>query len=461
MNAPAPAAAFLPPVPPPGARPEAPLFIGPAFFNDPYPAYAALREAGPVLWSDEFFGGGWLITRHADVEAVLRDTQRFSARRTGGWVAGRGGREGGGEPGAARNRWPDLQPLFARALLFLDAPDHPRIRRVLQAGFQGDVLRRLAPAIERRVEALLDAVEESADTRFDAIAALARPLPASVMAELMDIAPDERGGFIAWSDDLATFIGAARPTAEQARRAQAALLALASCFERLAPQRRAAPGDDLFSRLLQAEAAGHICPGPELMAQCAMLLFAGHETTRHLLGNGLRALLAQPGAWQRLQREPALLPGAVRELLRFDSPVQYTGRRVITDCELHGQRLRRGDLVLALIGSANRDSQRHGANADQLDLTRASPGLLAFGAGPHACIGVSLTLLEAEIAFGALLRRFPQLQLTDEAPSSWNANAAYRGLQSLWVHSPARAHRAGINQLEMATPSPARGRGLG
>ncbi len=403
----------------PSGRP----IIDAAFLADPYPTYAALREAGPIHWSEEFFGGAWLLTRHADVETVLRDSARFAAQRTGGWVM---------QSAAARRELKGFQQLFARAMLFVDAPDHARIRGVLNAGFRGEVLQRLAPAIEQRVDALLDAVNGvDANAGFDFMQALARPLPADVMAMLMDIPAGDRGDFIAWSDDLAAFIGATLPSLEQARHAQGSLLAMCGYFERLLPQRRDAPGDDLVSRLVRAEAAGDIRSGAELLAQCAMLLFAGHETTRNLLGNGLQALLAHPAQWQRLQREPGLLPGALRELLRFESPVQYTGRRVATDLVLQGQQLRRGDLVVALIGSANRDPARY-PDPDHLDITRRPGGLLSFGAGPHVCIGAALTLMEAEIVFGLLLRRFPQLQLVDARPH-WSGNAVYRGLRALPV----------------------------
>ena len=400
-----------------------------AFLADPYPTYAALREAGPIHWSTEFFGGAWLLTRHADVEAVLRDSARFSAQRTGGWVM---------QSDAARRELKGFQQLFARAMLFVDAPDHVRIRRVLDAGFRGDALQRLVPAIEQRVDALLDAMSAvDVDAGVDFMQALARPLPADVMAMLMDIPAADRGDFIAWSDDLASFIGAPLPSHEQARSAQTSLLAMGGYFERLVTERRGAPGDDLVSRLLRAETVGDIRSGAELLAQCAMLLFAGHETTRNLLGNGLHALLAHPDQWQRLQHEPGLLPGTVRELLRFESPVQYTGRRVAADLVLHGQRLRRGDLVVVLIASANRDPARY-LDADRLDVMRRPGGLLSFGAGPHVCIGAGLTLMEAEIVFGRLLRRFPRLRLADARPR-WSGNAVYRGLSALPVRQDVAA----------------------
>jgi len=317
--------------------------IDDAFLDDPYLTYRALREAGPIHWSDEFFGGAWLLTRHDDVEAMLRDP-RFSAQRTGGWVMDSGD--------GARAELKGFQRLFARAMLFRDAPDHQRLRRVLHEGFRPDVLQRLLPDIEALVDELLDGVD--ADRGFDFMQQLARPLPARVIARLMGIDGDEDRRFIGWSDDLAAFIGAPRPTLQQARRAQESLLDMGRYFEsRLA--RGAFSPDDLVGRLARAASDGSIADGAELLAQCAMLLFAGHETTRNLLGNGLYHLLSQPGLWSELQREPGRLTGAVRELLRFDSPVQYTGRRVAADLVLHGQPLRRGELVIGFIGAANRD----------------------------------------------------------------------------------------------------------
>lgn len=394
------------------------------FLEDPYPAYERLREAGPIHWSDEFFDGAWLLTRHEDVEAMLRDP-RLSARRTGGWVMNSG--EG------ARGELKGFQQLFSRAMLFLDAPDHPRIRRVLHAGFRPDALRALRPHIEALVDELLDGVD--AGRGFDFMRQLARPLPARVIARLMGVDGESDGRFVEWSDGLAAFIGAPRPTLEQARGAQAGLLAMSRYFAS-----RLASGEvqeGLVGCLARAASDGTIADRTELIAQCAMLLFAGHETTRNLLGNGLYHLLAEPRLWDELRREPSRLKGAVRELLRFDSPVQYTGRRVATDLVLHGQPLRRGELVLGLIGAANRDPRRY-ADPDQLDIGRPAFAPLSFGSGPHVCIGAALTMMEAEIVFGKLMRRWPALALSQPGPR-WNRNPVYRGLATLEVHVPASA----------------------
>ena len=394
-------------------------FVDAAFLANPYPAYQTLREAGPLHWSTEFFGGAWLLTRHADVEQVLRDP-RFSAQRTGGWVTDR--EETKGELAG-------FQQLFARAMLFLDAPDHTRIRKVLNAGFKPAQIQALEPFIEQTVAELLDAVGDAPG--FDFMQAVARQLPTRVIAKMMGIEEAANADFAVWSDDLAVFIGAPLATHSQARRAQASLLAMGRYFEQLIAERRQNPGDDLVSRLLQAEADGALHNHAELLAQCAMLLFAGHETTRNLLGNGLQALLAHPGQWQRLQDDPALVPSAVRELLRFDSPVQYTGRRVAADLQLHGQTLRRGDLVVPLIGAANRDPARH-PDPDRLDVAGRDGTSISFGSGAHVCIGALLTRIEAEITFRQVLQRWPHLRLADGSPQ-WADNPAYRGLTALDV----------------------------
>jgi cytochrome P450 len=393
--------------------------IGPGFAQHPYPTYAAWREAGPMLWSSDFFGGAWLVTRHAEVAETLRDP-RLSARRTGGWVM---------RSRADRRELRGFQRLFARAMLFLDEPDHERIHATLQSAFRPQALQRLAPFVERTVDELLDAAEVARD--FDFMQAVARPLPARVIARILGVPGGDEPRFAAWSEALSAFIGALQPTPEQARKAQDSLLAMAGCFEALLEQRARDPGHDLIGQLLRAESDGRLRDRVELLAQCVMLLFAGYETTRNLLGNGLHALLSHPEQWRRLQAEPRLVAPAVRELLRYESPVQYTGRRAATDLLLHGQRVRRGELVIALIGAANRDPRQH-ERPDELDVGRSPRPSLVFGLGPHVCIGAALTLLEGEALLRRLLQRFPRLHLQNAGPR-WSGSALYRGLEGLPV----------------------------
>jgi cytochrome P450 len=412
--------AVLPTPAAPQARPQAATLITPEFLHNPYPSYHALRARGPLHWSDEYFGGAWLLTQHDDADLVLRDP-RFSAQRTGGWVTDREDTHGDLAP---------FQRLFARALLFLDGPDHSRLRKVMNLGFRPEVITQLVPHIEHTVAELLDAVADAPS--FDFIARVARPLPVRVVSLLLGIPEQAQpAALMAWSEDLAHFVGAAQPSHDQARRAQVSLLAMCRYLEQLLAHKRQHPGDDLTTRLVQAEAAGQIDGGAELLAQCAMLLFAGHETTRHLLGSGLHALLTRPALWQRLQTQPELLPATVRELLRYESPVQYTGRRVTTDLVLHGQLLRRGDLVLPLIGAANRDPARY-THPDELDIARRDGPSLAFGVGPHVCIGAALTRIEAETLLRQLLTRMPDLQCVNPQ-AEWVQDPLYRGLVTLPV----------------------------
>ena len=403
--------------------------INAAFLNDPYPCYHALRAEAALHWSEEFCGGAWLATGYADVAMILRDT-RFSVRRAGGWINSSGPQ--------AQSELRQFKRIFLRSLLFMDAPQHTRRRQVMLTAFKSLTAPPFAQQVQTIVDNLLDKISAQASNlipgqyaQFDFIRDFACELPALVMANILGIAPEDRSEFVFWSNAIAAFIGSPTPTMEIAFRAQSSLASMDAYFSGLLAQRRAALGEDLISQLIRAEATGAIITHKELLAQCCTLLFAGHETTRNLLGNGMLALLQHPLQWQALQAQPSLLPSALRELLRFDSPVQYTGRRLKVDCELHGQRMKQGDLVIPLIGAANRDPAKFIA-PDSLDLQRNQGAHLSFGYGPHVCIGATLTYLEAEIALRSIMQRLPQLQLTLERPV-WGDNAVYRSLHALPV----------------------------
>ncbi|WP_325654072.1 cytochrome P450 [Ideonella sp.] len=425
----------------------------------PYDQYRHWREAGPLLWSEAWFDGAWLVTRYADCEALLRDSTRFSARRTGGWVT---------QQASERGELSEFQRLFARAMLFVDAPHHGRLRQLMQPGFTPAAMRGLRSEIESFVAQALDQADAAAAVgqSSDLIALLARPLPARVMALLLGLSDEDPELFsVASSDDLAAFIGAAQPSELQARRAQRAMLRLARGFEAVletrSPQGRAAPspppeGDkepwggpavpcapvqatpspDLLDRLLQGQAEGRITSDAELLAQCVMLLFAGHETTRHLIGSLVQTLASDPLRWRMLREQPDLIPRAVREVLRLETPVQYTGRRAVADVQWHGQTIRRGELVLAMVGCANRDEARF-SEAEQLDLARQQGASLAFGTGPHVCIGAALTQMEAEVVLQQMVQRWHEPPQLLASQPDWIPDALYRGLRSLPV-MPAR-----------------------
>jgi cytochrome P450 len=269
--------------------------------------------------------------------------------------------------------------------------------------------------------------------RVDVIEALAYPLPVTVISELLGVPAGDTEQIKEWSRDVARALDAiALPIApEVIERGSQATEAIAGYFRALADERRQRPGPDLLSGLVQAEEAGDRLNERELLATCLLLYVAGHETTVNLVGNGLLAILRHPEERRRLEADPTLLPAAVEELLRYDGPVQRTGRMAAVDAEIAGVPIPAGALVLGLVGAANRDPA-HFAEPDRLDLERDEPGHLAFGAGIHYCLGASLARLEAQVAIGAILRRFPALTLAVERPI-WRPSSTLRGLESLPV----------------------------
>jgi cytochrome P450 len=400
------------------------LAIGNALAGDPYETYAKWRASGPIHWTGELFGGAWLLTTYDGVQAALRDT-RLSAQRTGGWVM-RNTLKGS----ERRRELIGFQRLFSRAMLFVDKPSHPRLRRAMQAGFRPDAVEALKPFVSATIEELLDDIEQGPLHKpFDFITGFARLLPARVIAELLGLSHVDQSEFLAWSTDLAVFIGTGLPTEDEVERAVHGVVSMGRYFESVICDGRYSKGEGLLGTLMKAQESGEIQKGPEMLAQCAMLLFAGHETTRHLLGTAVHWLLRNRTAWDALKADHSRLKNAVRELLRWDSPVQYTGRRANCDFSLYGMQIRRGDLVLPLIGAANRDSSRYN-DPDELVLDRQVGMPLSFGSGPHVCIGAALTLMEVEAALAALLRRWPNLQFAED-PHEWITSPLYRGLVSL------------------------------
>lgn len=393
----------------------------------------------PVAWSEEFCGGAWVISSYADVAAALRDP-RFSVRRAARWI--------NSTVATPDPRMDRFKRVFSRSLLFVDGRVHRRLRSIVNIGFKPGDLQPQAAAIARIANELIAGiamqVTASSDgphrVTFDFVESFARPLPALVIARLMGIDAGQPAGFVDWAADLAAFIGSPTPDAGQAWRAQEALACMSGFFTEAMEQRTDAPGDGLLGRIMLAHRE-HRLSRIEALAQCCTLLFAGYETTRNLLGNGLLALLRHPQQWARLKASPQLLRHAVREMLRYDSPVQYTGRRLLADIELHGKTLRKGQLAILHIGAANRDPERF-SDPHRFDIARDEGNHLAFGHGPHVCIGAALSCMEAEIAFGALLDALPDLALGFASPV-WQNNSAYRALERLPLASPLPTpHRA-------------------
>jgi cytochrome P450 len=329
---------------------------------------------------------------------------------------------------------PEVQPefatfneIFSRWMLFLDPPEHSRLRKLLNKEFTPNMIQRMRPRIQQVVNSLLDDMGGKSEMEF--MTEFANPLPVRVIAEMLGIRGEDQRDFQIWSDDLAHFFGNATGTVEIARRAQNSLVNLTEYFRALLPERRAHKGDDLVSLLLRVEEEGEALTGEELLAQCTLLLTAGHETTRNLLGNGLLALLQHPDQFTKLKENPALINSAVREFARFDSPVQFFGRAATEDFSWHDQEISKGQTIILLLGSANHDPEKF-SEPEKLEISRDEGMPMSFGHGIHFCIGAALAYTEAEIAFTTLLERTPGLRLLDEVPA-WRSNLSFRGLSRL------------------------------
>ncbi|QWF83963.1 cytochrome P450 [Amycolatopsis sp. CA-230715] len=403
------------------AAPGLQALFDPAHRADPYPAYRHWREDAPVA---NPMPGLVVVTRHADCAAVLRDSRFGHAEPD--------------EPNPLRPT-PPTDPETAlvdengnpvRSFLGLNPPDHTRLRKLVSRAFTRPMVARLAPRIEQLTAELLDGFGTGT---VDLIDSLAYPLPVAVISELLDIPHADRDQFVAWSHSLARGLDpdfALPPgTREKLVRTRGEF---AEYIRGLAAVRRADPGEDLLSALVEVHDSGDGLTENELLATCILLLIAGHETTVNLIGNGTLALLRAPDQLAALRAEPELVDQAVEELLRYDSPVQLTMRAALEDAEIGGFAMPRGSVAILVIGSANRDPEAF-TDPDRLDVRREPTRHLAFGQGIHFCLGAPLARLEARIAFQALLARFPDLRLAAEP--SWKDNLILRGLATLPVHT--------------------------
>ncbi len=366
----------------------------PGFVENPYPWYAALRRHRPVhaLATDSV-----LLTRHADVMAVYRDPAASSDKRL-----------------EFAPKFGDGTPLFEHhttSLVFNDAPLHTRVRRLLLGALNQRAIARMEPGLVTLVDALIDRMEELPAP--DLIDDFAARIPIEVIGNLLAVPQEERTSLRQWSIDI---LGALEPQPSQAMRAagDAAVSDFLALLRTLVRHRRASPGDpevDVLTRLIQGEVGGERLSEPELLHNCIFLLNAGHETTTNLIGNGLHALLSHPDQFARLAADPALLPSAVEELLRYESPLQLNNRLATAPIVLpDGQTIAPGCFVTLAVGAANRDPAVFD-QPDELDIGRRPNPQLAFGHGAHACAGLNVARLEARIALGRLLARHPRLAL--------------------------------------------------
>lgn len=314
-----------------------------------------------------------------------------------------------------------------RSMLHHDPPDHTRLRSLVSKAFTPRAVRELHPRVQRIVNELLDDLDGK--ERFDLIESFAFPMPVTVIAEMLGVPAQDMDRFKHWSNDVSLTIEPSLSD-EQIRRVERASEQLYNYFEGIIEERRREPQNDMVTALLNAEDEGDKLTHEELLGTLVLLLVAGNETTRNLIGNGMRALLKNPDQLQRLRDNPDLLDSAINELLRYDSPVQLDGRLVHNDVEVAGHRIRAGQRVLCAIGAANRDPDVF-TEPDKLDIGRDERSHIAFGRGIHHCLGAPLAMLEARAAFSTLLDRFSSIRLVSEP--AYREQVVLRGVEELWV----------------------------
>jgi len=373
----------------------------PGFNADPHSTYNRLREQTPacrVALPD--VGEAWLFTRYEDVQAILRDDERFSAR---GMVSQTG------TPPALSPGAKAVMSLFDSFMSSHDPPDHTRLRSLVQSAFTPGRIGGLRPYVAELADGLLDAVEERAGRsgrrELDLIADFAFPLPVTVIMRLLGIPEADRENLRVWSQALVRFDRS--PASAEALAGE--LGEFIGYMERLLDGKRRAPGEDLLSALV-VPGNGSQLSTVELSSMTFGLILAGHETTTHLIGNSILALLDHPDQFRRLRSNPERVRLAVEELLRYDGPIELRRRIAVADVDVGGVLVRRGDLVLVSLAAANRDPAMFGTPME-VDVARADNQHLAFGRGIHTCLGAALARLEAQIAISTVLRRLPNLRL--------------------------------------------------
>jgi cytochrome P450 len=394
----------------------------PATKADPYPLYTRLRQRGLVRSPLGVFAAA----DHATVASILRD-RRFSSSPVH-------------QPGYRPPSYPPGDPragLPAESLLTMDPPDHTRLRRLVTAAFTPRAIAGLEAWIRDVTDQLLTATDGAAG--FDLIDALAFPLPIAVICHLLGVPARDQARFRAWGEDVAATLDPQTAAAARAE-TRAAELALTGYLRDLVRERRVSPDDSILSALIAAEEKGDRLSSDEVVSTALVLLIAGFETTVNLIGNGAVALLAGPDSWNRLRQDPALIPAAIEEMLRYDSPAQLTARIATEEVEIGESVIPAGRAVIACIGGANRDPEVF-EQPDEFRIDRPDPGRhLAFSLGVHHCLGAALARLEGRIAIEELTRRYPALELA--APPTRRPLLLLRGFESVPVRARCIASRS-------------------
>jgi cytochrome P450 len=393
------------------------VLFDPATRRDPHPLYHQLRSEQPIAYNAEF--DEYVLTRWADCEAVLRDPKWSSSP------------EHRPRPEGANDISAEMAGVGMKTLLFLDPPDHTRLRRLVSKAFTPRRIEQLRGHVTEILDDLLSGVKPGEP--FDVISTFAYPLPLIVICELMGVPLEDRHQFEGWSADATRLLDGDIDEDTMMKGIVAAMYFL-NYFNGLFEQRRKEPKDDLLSGLLAVEEAGDVLTEEELRSIVLLLFLAGHETTVNLIGNGLFALMQHRDQWERLCADPdGLSAGAVEELLRFDGPVHVTGRAAAEDLELAGRPFPKQSQVVVLLAAANRDPERF-PDPDRLDIGREDNQHLTFSHGIHYCLGAALARLEGQVVFSTLAKRFPQMALAVPPEEvEYRDHFVLRGLKALPV----------------------------
>ena len=385
---------------------------------DPYSHLAGLREAAP-LYRDERLGA-WLVLRYDDVRAAFRDS-RLSADRVSPYFERR-------RAHGAMQRERTTFEVLTRWIVFTDPPRHTRLRKLVEYAFRPRAVERMRGWIASLVEELVE--ELGTDHELDFIERFASPLPVRVIGDLFGVPPENRSDLTRWSEDILTLVFGAMHSADRHERAERSLREFSEFLHGVIAERRVCPGEDLISDLVAAEERGDVLDEEEIVATCVLLLFAGHETTRNLLANGLKAIL-EHGSAAALASDPSRMPDAVEEILRFDGPTKAMWRQVAEPVEYGGQRIGPGERLLLVQASANRDPRRFEA-PERFDVARRSNRHVGFGYSMHYCLGAAIARLEGALGLGAFLERFPRASLATDT-FEWDPLILSRSLKRLPV----------------------------
>jgi cytochrome P450 len=376
------------------------LLLDPDFARDPFPVFAEMRKKDPMHWSDAW--QCWVLTRYDDVREALQDFNRFSNR---GRITGLF--HGLYTPGELEQ----LKPLidhYTFGLINDDPPNHTRMRRVLHVVFKPSVIAGLRDRIRLRVDELFDAVEK--EGRIDFVRQFSHPLPVQVIAETFGVPRDDVHLFVKWSHGIVEFQHHAAPPFEVTLRSQNALIEMRAYLREQIALRRSQPGEDVLSLMVRAESEGDKLTEEEILGTSVTILNGGHETTTRLLATAVVDLCRHPTEREKLRASPELIEPAVEEFLRFSGPFQRDARVCLQETVIRGKRILPGQTLLLLLGAANRDPGQF-PDAENFDITRTPNKHVAFGYGPHICLGAPLARLETSLAINTLLHRFPEFRL--------------------------------------------------